>query len=994
MKEILITSSVLILAVLALRRVFQKSLSRRVQYALWGLVLLRLLVPMQLPAAEFSVLSSVQTVQAAVEERMERVSFTPAETAQPPQAPAQEEAVKPEKDAASDAPASAPKAEWAWEEILPLLAGAGTVLGAAFLLAANGAFWMRLRKRRRAFPVEGYRRRVYLVEEGLRSPCLFGLFRPAVYLTPAAAASPERLRHVLAHEETHARHGDHLWALLRGVCLAAYWFDPLVWVAAAASRTDCELACDEGALARLGEGERIAYGETLLSLIPVRSAPGQMLLAATTMAAGKRQLKDRVSRIARQPRYMAAAAILAILLAAGVSACAFTGASRSEAEPEHTVTVAAVLQDWGEPVGTISLENAEPYTPPPFELAPFRDWDQQDEIYGSYSPEEGSPYSVHILTSYTDNRQHFAVADSREAYGTFKSFLSVSLGDFYGGGGLGDESLFGSEGWVCSIDYLSDTAGAVCDYFYLDGEGNPVRIAQFAGNSETSFAMDCDGDGALELVSPKELFFQRDGQVYRADIKALWNEAYPEYFLDWCRWENEGAARGMLKLTCYADDEDGIFRLCPRYLRLKDGELLVYRDPRVMEDHVMSGVRAPGVVVDKAKELVQAGMPQAGGRPVGANSDGELILDQAEYDDWRVESITGPEEIQVGGIKLCVYRYNYEYHTTTPEKIMLAGGMYITEDDWVMPGYPDCDYLFFRQEEDDSLTFLWHDWSNDTGPEDMAMDGLALLGLLDEDPVYLVQGLWEELCGMEDVTLDLRTADGAGGGAYSAAASGWGWNRPGDITSDFRWEVLGGEAPDGTQDSAALFVGTTEKSLTFYQEPRLVEYRNGDRRLWFRAEQTAEDDVFAEELFEFMRMWYDEIEHAALETGIAIPDDGRSRVEIARDWVERYEGVHLQVTSGSKSKYTYADVRDVEENTFLERDMYPADIGDREAFLFSYRLVFVPENEKAFQWSMAGNTGPYSGDEEAPEGAMEYHRYGYMYRDEDGWRCDGVGTGP
>ena len=54
MKEILLTSSVLILALLALRRLFRETLSRRAQYALWGLVLLRLLVPVSLPAAGFS----------------------------------------------------------------------------------------------------------------------------------------------------------------------------------------------------------------------------------------------------------------------------------------------------------------------------------------------------------------------------------------------------------------------------------------------------------------------------------------------------------------------------------------------------------------------------------------------------------------------------------------------------------------------------------------------------------------------------------------------------------------------------------------------------------------------------------------------------------------------------------------------------------------------------------------------------------------------------
>ena len=59
MKEILITSTALILALLLIRRVFRGVLSRRFQYALWALVLVRLLVPVNLlPASDFSVLTA------------------------------------------------------------------------------------------------------------------------------------------------------------------------------------------------------------------------------------------------------------------------------------------------------------------------------------------------------------------------------------------------------------------------------------------------------------------------------------------------------------------------------------------------------------------------------------------------------------------------------------------------------------------------------------------------------------------------------------------------------------------------------------------------------------------------------------------------------------------------------------------------------------------------------------------------------------------------
>ena len=339
MTEILITSSVLILVLLALRKAFQNSLSRRVQYALWALVLLRLLVPVSLPAVDFSVLTAARTVEQTVARNIDaRPVYVPVarapladHPAAPDLAPERAEIAEGESVwvARTEDTAVQYKRVSARMVLLQFWLAGGTLSG-LYLLAVNTLFWLKLRRTRRLWSVERCSLPVYLVEEGLSSPCLFGLLRPAIYLTPAAVSSPERLRHVLAHEETHARHLDHLWSLLRGVCLAVYWFDPLVWAASAAARTDCELACDEGALARLGEGERVPYGQTLLSLIPVKR-PGSPMLAATTMAAGKKQLKDRFRRIAQKPRQFMAAGIAVALLVGMVSACTFTQARTPDA---------------------------------------------------------------------------------------------------------------------------------------------------------------------------------------------------------------------------------------------------------------------------------------------------------------------------------------------------------------------------------------------------------------------------------------------------------------------------------------------------------------------------------------------------------------------------------------------------------------------------------------------------------------------------------------
>ena len=449
MKEILLTSSALILALLALRRLFQKTLSRRAQYALWGLVLLRLLVPVSLPAAEFSLLTAAEPVVSGVGKSSLYVEPYSVEFVRPDK-PEEPYSID-ETPRAALGPASndnvysftdqyqtTHRVEYTRQivlaDLLPPIWYCGMAVMACWLVLSNLLFWQKLREARKPWPVEGAARRVYLVESGLPSPCLFGLFRPAIYLTPAALQSPDSLRHVLAHEETHARHRDPLWSLLRGVCLTVYWFDPLVWWAALASRTDCELACDEGALRRLGEAERVPYGRTLLSLIPVRKAPANPLLSATTMTAGKRQLKDRITRVAENPVYLGRALFAAVALAALVCAVTFTGAKTPAPEParfhdvdEAVSTLAEELENYGGPDGGI-MSKLVVYTPEnPPEHFDLEDgellrvyWGMSYSLSASLSDPMGwlcSLYRVDLEPDYLSRNMEILGSDGQYQYG-------------------------------------------------------------------------------------------------------------------------------------------------------------------------------------------------------------------------------------------------------------------------------------------------------------------------------------------------------------------------------------------------------------------------------------------------------------------------------------------------------------------------------------------------------------------------------------------------
>ena len=348
MKEILLTSSVLILALLALRQLFRRTVSRRMQYALWLLVLVRLLVPVNVGTLAHNVLSAAEPVQAVVEERLDTpVLYVQDGTERRPAQllPGKESQGEPQSPP-SDAAQSAPADEYSivtptyrtvtLSEALTYVWYAGMAGVGAWFLFTNLRFARALRKARTPYRVEGCRYPVYLVS-ALPSPCLFGVLRPAVYLNEKALQSPDALRFVLAHEQTHARHLDPLWSLLRGLCLTVYWFDPLVWLAAVLSREDGELACDEGTLRALGADERAAYGKTLLALMPVCDKPQNPLLGATTMTSGKRSLKERITRIAENRQAKAAAVFAVVALAALVCAVSFTGAP--DTPPE-------VTQEW------------------------------------------------------------------------------------------------------------------------------------------------------------------------------------------------------------------------------------------------------------------------------------------------------------------------------------------------------------------------------------------------------------------------------------------------------------------------------------------------------------------------------------------------------------------------------------------------------------------------------------------------------------------------
>ena len=334
----IISSSLLIVAVIALRFALRGKVSPAIGYALWLVVLVRLLVPGSVMHIPFSAATVVENTQ--LSQDLERLEYVDAvEHADDGSVLGimhdyvYNMEINDWADTHTIVDYSADEEEFSrWQRssnvknfgknILRPAWIAGIVLVAVWFVGVNVVFTRRLRRSRQRLEVD-CPHPVY-VSDVVETPCLHGLIAPAVYVTPAVAADEVALRHVLSHELSHYRHGDHIWGIFRAAALALHWYNPLVWWAAALSRRDAELSCDEAAIALLGEGQRTDYGRTLIGL-SCRGGGRDLLLNATTMTGSKRGLRERIVLIAEKPQTKAAAVFFAAVILIFAAVFTFAG---------------------------------------------------------------------------------------------------------------------------------------------------------------------------------------------------------------------------------------------------------------------------------------------------------------------------------------------------------------------------------------------------------------------------------------------------------------------------------------------------------------------------------------------------------------------------------------------------------------------------------------------------------------------------------------------
>lgn len=142
-----------------------------------------------------------------------------------------------------------------------------------------------------------WRFRTFLsLQKGIRicdnvdSPFVLGILFPTIYLP--SGMDPQEMEYVLAHEKAHIRRRDHWWKPLGYLLLAVYWFNPLLWVAYILLCRDIEQACDEKVIAQMDSTGKKAYSRALLSCSVHRRT-----ILACPVAFGEIGIKSRINAV-------------------------------------------------------------------------------------------------------------------------------------------------------------------------------------------------------------------------------------------------------------------------------------------------------------------------------------------------------------------------------------------------------------------------------------------------------------------------------------------------------------------------------------------------------------------------------------------------------------------------------------------------------------------------------------------------------------------------
>lgn len=314
------TASIVILVVM-LARLLLKRAPKVFSYALWAVVLFRLLCPVTFEAP-VSIVPEMTSVSQGYTLSDESISVLGAGVA----------AYRAVGDALNGGlgiqhVATTEKDETGmtryvttdWWSVWILFGQYVWAAGILAMLFYSAVSYLRIRKKLSV--VVPLRDNIFLADD-IKSPFVIGFLRPKIYL-PCNLGEREQ-EYIILHEQTHIRRLDHIIKALAFFALTIHWFNPLVWMAFFLASKDMEMSCDEAVIHKIGSHVRADYSASLLTL-----ATGRRIIAGTPLAFGEGDTKGRILNLAKWKKPALWVLVLVVIICIVLGICLLTNQGSS-----------------------------------------------------------------------------------------------------------------------------------------------------------------------------------------------------------------------------------------------------------------------------------------------------------------------------------------------------------------------------------------------------------------------------------------------------------------------------------------------------------------------------------------------------------------------------------------------------------------------------------------------------------------------------------------
>lgn len=316
--------AVMISAIIVIRALAINLLPKKTFMFLWGIAVVRLLLPFTFPSA-FSVYSLIgKHIPMAAPAKVSQVfDMLPLETT------GQMSAMP-----GGISNTASPISTWT------IIWGVGALVCALGFIIA---YWKCRQEFRTSLPADNDFIRGWLSSHRLKraisvrqsgrfsAPLTYGVFRPVILMpTSADWENTNSLQYVLAHEYVHIRRFDSITKLVLIAALCVHWFNPLVWAMYILANRDIELSCDEAVIRLFGENTKAAYARALISMEETRSG-----LTPLCNNFNKNAIEERITAIMKIKKSSIFSLVLAAALVVGVTTVFATSARQ---EPDYSIT--------------------------------------------------------------------------------------------------------------------------------------------------------------------------------------------------------------------------------------------------------------------------------------------------------------------------------------------------------------------------------------------------------------------------------------------------------------------------------------------------------------------------------------------------------------------------------------------------------------------------------------------------------------------------------